>query len=44
MQESIYHNAIKALQIARKSGNRDAARAALTRAKVAVALMALGYS
>ena len=43
MQESIYHNAIKALQTARKAGNRAAARKALVRAKVALALLQLGY-
>ena len=43
MQESTYHNAIKALKLARKAGNRAAARAALTRAKVALALLQLGY-
>ena len=43
MQESIYCNAIKALQTARKAGNRAAARKALARAKVAMALLQLGY-
>ena len=43
MQESVYHNAVKALQVARKSGNRAAARAALARAKVALAMLQLGY-
>ena len=44
MQESTYHNAIKALKLARKAGNRAAARAALARAKVALALIHLGYN
>ena len=43
MQESTYQNAIKALRLARESRNRDAARAALSRAKVALALLQLGY-
>ena len=43
MQESVYQNALRALHTARKSGNRAAARQALTRAKVALALLQLGY-
>ena len=38
-----FDNAIKALSLARKAGNRAAARAALARAKVALALLQLGY-
>ena len=43
MQESTYQNAIKALKLARESRNRDAARAALARAKIALAMLQLGY-
>jgi hypothetical protein len=43
MQRTVYDNAIKALRLARESRNRDAARAALGRAKVAMALVQLGY-
>lgn len=41
--ETEYHNAIKLLRLARSKGNRDVAREALARAKVAAALIALGY-
>ena len=44
MQESAYINAIKALKLARKVGNRAAARAALARAKLASALVQLGHA
>ena len=44
MQESVYHNAIRALRTARRTGNRAAARKALARAKVALALLQLGYN
>ena len=44
MQESAYINAIKALKLARESRNRAAARKALARAKVALALLQLGYN
>jgi hypothetical protein len=43
MQKTTYDNAIKALKLARESRNRDAARAALGRAKMAMALVHLGY-
>jgi hypothetical protein len=43
MQHSIYDDAIKALKLARVSRNRRAARAALQRAKLALALIHLGY-
>lgn len=43
MQKTVYENAIKALKLARESRNRAAARAALQRAKLALALVQLGY-
>ena len=43
MQKTVYENAVKALRLARESRNRDKARAALSRAKVALALVQLGY-
>lgn len=43
MQQTVYLNAIKALRVARRARNRDAARAALSRAKTALALIQLGY-
>jgi hypothetical protein len=38
-----YDNSIRALRLARRVRNNEAARAALARARVAVALLALGY-
>lgn len=43
MQKTIYQNALKAIRLARESRNRDAARAALARAKIALTLVQLGY-
>ena len=43
MQKTTYQNAIKALRVARETRNRDAARDAITRAKIALALVQLGY-
>jgi hypothetical protein len=43
MQHSIYDNAVKAMRHARAAGNRGAARKALERAKLALALIHLGY-
>lgn len=43
MQQSAYDNAIKAIRHARAAGNRGAARKALQRAKLALALIHLGY-
>lgn len=43
MQHSIYENALKALHRARRDGDRGAARKALQRAKLALALIHLGH-
>ena len=43
MQESTYQNAIKLLRLARNRRDYAAARNALARAKMASALLALGY-
>jgi hypothetical protein len=43
MQQTRYRHAIASLRLARAKRNRDAARAALTVARDASALMALGY-
>jgi len=44
MQKTIYENSLKALRLARESRNREKARAALSRAKIALALVHLGYA
>lgn len=44
MQSITYENAIKALRLARGARNRDAARHAIARAKLARDLIALGHS
>lgn len=44
MQKTIYFNAIKAFKVARESRNRDVARVALQRAKIARAMIELGYA